>query len=141
MLYAIKSLVERIIEISPFIDENRICITGFSMGGDATWKLGLEYPELMTTLLPVCGGPLASMEPDIPDVPMEMADLNIWAFNNFNDGTVRPNYSKRIFAQLWTMSDGDHLNFTEHLEGGHSPKNVYSDRNILIWMLNSVNRH
>ena len=140
VLDALKSLIEKIVDGSPFIDDNRICVTGFSMGGDASWKLGLAYPDLMTTLVPVCGGPLASMEPDIPDVPSEMADLNIWAFNNYNDGTVRPNYAKRVFAQLWGMSDGDHLNFTEYLEGGHSPKQVYSDRNVLIWIINASRR-
>lgn len=139
MLEALKELVEYYVD-NPAIDEDRIYITGFSMGGDASWKLALAYPDLMSTIVPVCGGPLASMEPDIPDVPDEMADLNIWAFNNFNDGVVRPNYSKRIFAKLWDLSDGDHLNFTEYLEGSHNAKQVYKDRNILIWMLSTKRR-
>jgi predicted peptidase len=136
MLEALKELVEHYASIS-MIDEDRIYITGFSMGGDASWKLALAYPTLMSTIVPVCGGPLASMEPDIPSVPQGMSSLNIWAFNTLNDGTVRPNYSKRIFAKLWDESDGDNLNFTEYLEGGHSPKQVYTDRNILIWMLST----
>jgi len=137
MLLSLKDLIEKVLRDSPFIDEDRVCITGFSMGGDASWKLGLEYPELMTTLVPVCGGPLANMEPDIPNVPESMAYLNVWAFNNYNDSVVRPNYSKRIFAKLWDITDGDNLNFTEYLEGGHSPNQVYQDRNVLIWIVNS----
>ena len=136
MLEALNSLIDYYARHDA-IDEDRIYVTGFSMGGDASWKLALSYPSLMTTIIPVCGGPLASMEPDIPEVPDEMAALNIWAFNNLNDGEVRPNYSKRIFAKLWDISDGDNLNFTEYLEGGHSGKQVYSDRNLLIWMLST----
>ena len=136
MLKALKSLIESYAD-NPLIDEDRVFITGFSMGGDASWKLGLSYPNLMSTIVPVCGGPLASMEPDIPDVPDEMASLNVWAFNNFDDGTVRPAYSKRIFAKLWERNDGDNLNFTEFVSGGHNGKQVYSNRNVLIWMFST----
>ena len=139
ILEALKSLIEHYAE-HPYIDEDRVLITGFSMGGDASWKLALAYPTLMTTIVPVCGGPLASMEPDIPDVPSEMVDLNIWAFNNFDDGVVRPAYSKRIFGQLWSISDGENLNFTERVSGGHNAKYVYQDRDVLIWMLSTRRR-
>lgn len=122
---------------NPIVDKDRIYITGFSMGGDASWKLALNYPDLMTTIVPVCGGPLASMEPDIPDVPPEMSLLNIWAFNNFDDGVVRPAYSKRIFGELWSESDSDKLNFTLNVSGGHSAEKVYKNRDILIWMLST----
>ena len=139
MLEALKELIETFSD-HPLIDKDRIYITGFSMGGDASWKLALNYPELMSTIIPVCGGPLTSMEPDIPNVPTGMENLNIWAFNNFDDGVVRPSYSKRIFGELWTISDGEHLNFTEYISGGHNPKQVYTNRDILIWMLSTKRR-
>lgn len=139
MLEALKSLIEDVTH-NAYIDGNRVYVTGFSMGGDATWKLGLAYPDLITTIVPVCGGPLASMEPDIPVVPYLMIHLNIWAFNNFDDGVVRPNYSKRIFAKLWELDDGDHLNFTENVSGGHNGRDVYSNRDLLIWMLSTKKR-
>ena len=140
MLEALKCFIQKQAE-NPYIDESRIIVTGFSMGGDATWKIGLNYPTLATTLVPVCGGPLASMEPDIPNVPSAMVDLNIWAFNNFDDGVVRPNFSKRVFAQLWAIdSESDYLNFTENISGGHDAKCVYTNRDILIWMLSTRRR-
>ena len=139
VLEALKELISKVSEDTACVDPDRICVTGFSMGGDATWQLALRWPELMTTIVPVCGGPLVSMESDVPNIPANMSDLNIWAFNNFDDGVVRPNYAKGIFGSLWSMDNGDHLNFTEYVEGGHSPKAVYSNRNILIWMM-SVKR-
>ena len=137
MMENLADLITSTVERVPVIDPNRVYITGFSMGGDATWKLGLAHPEMMTTLVPVCGGPLENMEPDIPDVPDQMADLNIWAFNNFDDKAVRPSYSKRIFARLWEISDSDKLNFTMNMTGGHDGSSVYSNKNLLIWLLNT----
>ena len=136
MLEALRDFILAMAE-NPYVDKSRIYITGFSMGGDASWKLALNYPDLMTTIVPVCGGPLESMEPDIPDVPPEMSSLNIWAFNNFDDGVVRPAYSKRIFGELWSESDSDKLNFTLNVSGGHNAEKVYKNRDILIWMLST----
>jgi len=119
------------------IDRNRVYVTGFSMGGDATWKLAITYPGLLSTVMPVCGGPLESMEPDRPDIPPETADLNIWAFNNFDDFTVRPNFSKYVFSRLWSYKLSDSLNFTESVSGGHDPTDVYRNRKCLIWMLST----
>lgn len=139
MLEALKDFIIAMAE-NPVVDKDRIYITGFSMGGDASWKLALNYPDLMTTIVPVCGGPLASMEPDIPDVPAEMTSLNIWAFNNFDDGVVRPAYSKRIFGELWSESDSEHLNFTLNVSGGHNGEKVFKNRDVWIWML-STRKH
>lgn len=136
MLEALKDLIEFYSE-HPMVDSSRIYITGFSMGGDASWKLALNWPTLMTTIIPVCGGPMTSMEPDIPIVPSEMADLNIWAFNNFDDGVVRPSYAKRIFGVLWSENDSDRLNFTENITGGHNGDKVYKNRDVLIWMMST----
>ena len=119
------------------IDEDRIYITGFSMGGDASWKIALAKPNMPTTIIPVCGGPLVSMEPDIPDVPDEMTSLNIWAFNNFDDGVVRPTYSKRIMSKIWESDPKETHNFTEFVSGGHNPKQVYRNRDVLIWMMST----
>lgn len=136
MLEALKGFISMLSEVQ-FIDSSRIYITGFSMGGDASWKLALKWPTLMSTIIPVCGGPMASMEPDNPEVPDEMANVNIWAFNNFDDGIVRPRYAKRIFSYLWRINDGDTLNFTENVSGGHSAEEVYKNRDVLIWMMST----
>lgn len=139
MLEALKEMIECMSSMQ-VVDPDRVYVTGFSMGGDATWKLALNWPELMSTIVPVCGGPLASMEPDIPDVPDEMANLNVWAFNAFDDGTVRPTYSKRIFARLWEIDPGENLNFTELVFGGHNGKPVFTNRDVLIWMVSTRRR-
>lgn len=39
-----------------YVDTNRVYVTGYSMGGDLTLRLGMCCPEIMTTIMPVCGG-------------------------------------------------------------------------------------
>ena len=119
------------------IDKSRIYITGYSMGGDATWKLAIKYPDIFSTAVPICGGPLSYMEPDRPDVPKETSELNIWAFNNFDDSVVRPDYSKYIFSKIWNYRINDNLNFTESIDGGHNAINIYRNRKYMIWMLST----
>jgi predicted peptidase len=37
------------------IDENRIYVTGLSVGGTYTWIAGAEYPDRFAALMPLCG--------------------------------------------------------------------------------------
>jgi len=107
------------------------------MGGDASWKLALKIPSKISTIMPICGGPLESMEPDRPDVPEDIAKVNIWAFNNFDDAIVRPNYSKYMFSKIWSYDINDNLNFTENIDGGHDATDVYRNRKYMIWLLST----
>ncbi len=63
--------------------------------------------------------------------------MKIWAFNNFDDTIVRPDYAKHVFAQLWSIDDGDNFNFTEGISGGHDASNVMNQRKLLIWFLSA----
>lgn len=38
------------------VDVERVVVTGFSMGGYGTWKLGMHSPRRFAGLVPVCGG-------------------------------------------------------------------------------------
>ena len=139
ILGALQELISKTAQ-NDLVDNERVYITGFSMGGDASWKLALADPSIAATIIPVCGGPLASMEPDIPDVPVEMSSMNIWAFNNFDDGVVCPTYVKRIMSELWDSEPNDFINFTMFVSGGHNPKYVYQNRDVLIWMMSTKRR-
>ena len=44
------------------IDERKIVVTGFSMGGAGTWHFGGKYPERFVAAVPVSGRPPASAE-------------------------------------------------------------------------------
>jgi pimeloyl-ACP methyl ester carboxylesterase len=36
------------------VDPDRIYLTGYSMGGEGTWSIGLRHPSLFAALVPVC---------------------------------------------------------------------------------------
>ena len=38
------------------MDEERIYVTGLSMGGFGTWDLASEYPQRFAAIAPICGG-------------------------------------------------------------------------------------
>src|SRR6266850_3254416 len=38
------------------VDTSRIYLTGLSMGGYGTWRLGLTHPEKFAAIVPICGG-------------------------------------------------------------------------------------
>lgn len=42
------------------IDEKRIAVTGFSMGGAGSWHVAEKYPERFSAVIPVAGRPPAS---------------------------------------------------------------------------------
>ena len=135
-LDALKDFIDYVIDTCPGADPWRIHMTGFSMGGDGTWKMALNNPETFASIVPVCGGPLASMEPDNPEIRYELCNVNIWAFNSFDDQLVGPAYAKKIMSQIWNWVPEDNSkNFTLFPHGGHSSEKAYSDRDVLIWML------
>ncbi|NMB81308.1 MAG: phospholipase, partial [Ignavibacteria bacterium] len=37
------------------IDEDRIYVTGLSMGGNGTWRLATEIPDRLAAVIPICG--------------------------------------------------------------------------------------
>lgn len=36
------------------IDPDRVYLTGYSMGGEGTWQIGLHYPDRFAAIVPVC---------------------------------------------------------------------------------------
>lgn len=38
------------------VDENRVVLTGYSMGGFGTWNIGLRFPDRFSALIPYAGG-------------------------------------------------------------------------------------
>lgn len=63
------------------VDPNRIYITGFSMGGGATWTFLRTFPDFPAAAAPICpaGGP------DNVENALKVAYLPLWTFVDQND--------------------------------------------------------
>ncbi len=67
------------------IDQNRIYVTGLSMGGGATWDYAGKYASKVAAIVPVCG---ASAPNDQKAKMMAEKKLPVWAFHNQYDNKV-----------------------------------------------------
>jgi predicted peptidase len=56
---AVNALLEKA-EKSYVIDEKKVIVTGFSMGGQGTWYWGDKYPDRFSAAVPLAGTPTAS---------------------------------------------------------------------------------
>lgn len=64
------------------VDEDRIYVTGLSMGGAGTWTIATATPERFAAIVPIC--PARSL----PNKAQEIKDLPIWAFHGTKDNRV-----------------------------------------------------
>ena len=52
------------------IDENRILVTGYSMGGQGTWYYAAYYPEVFKAAIPISSRTTDSIADEIHDIPV-----------------------------------------------------------------------
>jgi predicted peptidase len=105
------------------VDPARLYLTGLSMGGYATWQLGVSHPEKFAAIAPVCGGGdnlgILLAEPRRAKL---LKRLPIWAFHGAKDRLVKLGESERMvdaFRQignqprLTVYPDAEHDSWTE----------------------------
>ncbi|MHC4345329.1 MAG: carboxylesterase family protein [Planctomycetota bacterium] len=63
------------------VDEDRVYVTGMSMGGSGTWSLAGAYPERFAAIAPICG--LTH-----PSQACRLSNLPVWAFHGAKDEVV-----------------------------------------------------
>ena len=113
-------------------DEKRVYLTGFGMGGEGAWMYALTFPDRISTVVPVCGGALAMRSTADPDVPIELADVNIWAIHYLDDRVRTADLSKKIISGIWTQNVGL-AKMTEFISGGHTA-DIYKNDKFMGWL-------
>lgn len=84
MALVLELLDEMIAE--PYIDEDRIYLSGLSMGGFGVWELLWRIPEKIAAAIPICaGGPR--------EKAVDMASVPTWAFHGTADDVVHSRFS------------------------------------------------
>ena len=97
------------------IDENRIYLTGLSMGGDGTWSIGLHYPDLFAAIAPVCApsNPFLRKIDNIDPYYKKIAEVNsainiaenalnlpVYIFHGDMDETVPVEHSREMVKRF-----------------------------------------
>jgi predicted peptidase len=107
------------------VDEDRIYVTGLSMGGFATWESLIRYPQRFAAAIPVCGGGDSSYADRIKHIP-------VWAFPGAKDTSV-PVECSRLMIKMVEKAGG-HPRYTEYPEVGHNSwDKAYAEPELLSW--------
>lgn len=114
------------------VDEERIYVTGISMGGYGTWHLAEAHAERLAAILPICGG-------GDPNNAGELRDLPIWAFHGAKDPVV-PLEESEVMVQA-VRNAGGTVRFTIYPDAAHdSWTQTYEKPDWYQWLL-SHRRH
>ena len=118
------------------VDPKRVYLTGLSMGGFGTWKLGLAHPERFAALVPICGGGnMIEVALGPRDKPAAIKSLPIWAFHGAKDDVVPLNESERMVTQLKKLGAKE-VKLTVYPEANHdSWTETYKNPELYAWLL------
>ena len=108
-------------------DENRISITGLSMGGFGTWDMIGTYPDYFCCAAPVCGGGGVWLAGD------KFKGKTIRVYHSIDDNAVPYNYSV-IMAEKATKN-GAIVDFTTYTDKGHGCwDTAYGETDLIEWL-------
>ena len=145
---ALKALLDEFIAGHPDVDQNRVYLTGLSMGGYGSWSLLSHTPQSFAAAVPICGGgnPLRlrdRLPADTkgihnefePDRLRRVNSLPIWAFHGELDPVVPIEETHRL---LEILKEAGHTNvkFTSQSDAAHveSWQQAYQDPELWKWL-------
>ena len=108
------------------IDEDRIYISGLSMGGFGTWSAIAARPELYAAAVPICGG-------GDPTQAARLRSLPIWSFHGQSDRVVTIERTRQMIAAI--RAAGGHPRSSEYPKVGHdSWTRSYANPELHEWL-------
>lgn len=109
------------------VDNERIYLTGLSMGGYGTWDIAQKYPEMFAAIIPICGGGDTSAIWTLRYTP-------VWCFHGAKDDVVPIYRSEEMVDAL--KGYNENVKFTVYPEAGHdSWTETYNNNEIYNWLL------
>jgi predicted peptidase len=108
------------------IDEDRIYVTGQSMGGAGTWHMTAQRPKLFAAAVACCGSPT------LEDATQSIA-TPLWNFHGDADPSVPVTVSRERIAAL--RKAGGHPLYTEYASVGHNVWEwAYTEPELIKWV-------
>lgn len=109
------------------IDENRVYLSGFSMGGNGTWEIAVTEPDIFAAIAPIAGWYEGR---DIN----KLYDMPIWNFHGEDDEVVSISGSETIMSQLSTSKSDVKFSRYKHVKHDVMYK-VLERRELYEWLL------
>lgn len=109
------------------IDEDRLYLTGLSMGGYGCWDMAFKYPQIFAAIVPICGGGDPSKVWTIRHTP-------VWVFHGGKDNIVPLKSSQDMVDALKPINPN--VKFTIFPEDGHdSWTSAYHLDSLYTWLM------
>jgi predicted peptidase len=109
------------------VDEDRVYLTGLSMGGYGTWAWAAASPERFAALVPICGG-------GQPRMARRMKDIPIRVYHGAKDTAVPLKESEDMVEAL--KQAGADVKLTVYPDAGHdSWTATYDTPELYTWLL------
>jgi len=108
------------------IDEDRIYVTGLSLGGYGTWDLAARFPNRFAAIAPICGGE--------PSRACRFKHLPVWAFHGAQDEVAPLERSQEMVDAL--QQCGNDVRLTTYPDAGHNSwTETYDNPERYEWFL------
>jgi dipeptidyl aminopeptidase/acylaminoacyl peptidase len=108
------------------IDQDRLYLTGSSMGGSGTWSILAKWPSVFACGVVLCGGGDPKTAETIKHIP-------IWVFHGDKDDMVPVERARTMFAALKAVNGN--IQYTELPDTGHNIAGiVYPKQDLREWM-------
>jgi predicted peptidase len=109
------------------MDEERVYLTGLSMGGYGAWALAARQPNRFAAVAPICGG-------GKPEFAKAIGKLPVWAFHGAKDDVVPVEASREMVDAL--KAAGGEVRFTVYPDADHdSWTQTYENPELYDWLL------
>jgi hypothetical protein len=109
------------------VDENRIYLTGFSMGANGAWEYACAHPERVAAIVPIGGW-------GDPKKVCSMKTVAAWVFHGANDEIVVPQASRNMVQTL--KACGGDVRMTELANVKHeATEAAYAYEGLFEWIL------
>jgi predicted peptidase len=109
------------------VDQDRVFVTGLSMGGFGTWSLVAYQPDRFAAIVPICGG-------GEPMTVRLFAHVPAWVFHGGKDRVVSLERSQRMVEALEKI--GGKVKLTVYPDAGHdSWTETYANPQLYEWLL------
>ncbi|SDF25987.1 prolyl oligopeptidase family serine peptidase [Sporomusa acidovorans] len=116
------------------IDQERVYLTGTSLGGNGTWYLACQHPEYFAAIAPLASNPV------IPDNWNKgFLSMPVWAFHGEKDTVLPLKNHEAMISEL--RKQGGTPRFTVLPDQGHYIAGVYKNHELYDWFLANSRQH
>jgi predicted esterase len=109
------------------VDNDRVYLTGLSMGGYGTWDVSEKFPGDFAAIAPICGGGDDSKVWKLRHMP-------VWCFHGAKDDVVLPVQSQIMVDALRKFNSN--VKFTLYPDANHNSWDItYNNDSLYTWLL------